>query len=298
MTGADGKSARRADHVIDVGVISGCGMLTSAQRGSLGRQLQLIGKEHRGHLMILHHGCGHDADEAAHRTVRALGNWRIHGHPASEQQDGEVLLRQGVTRGLNRIHESKPPRQRDADIVDTSEILIVVRDRRPQPELEAAVKRAEAASLRVIYITEGANARTPSSREPDRPHKPSPALTARKNPSWAERLGHEDAIAGRPCRKYKTFLSTYKLEKSDASLQLWNAYCKKAQQASVNTSRPKPKQKPRWTRGLTLSDRHAPRRKAARRYDNVEPRREDLSPKNAALLMTVNQQNTLVDSWR
>jgi hypothetical protein len=184
--------------------------------------------------------------------------------------------------------------------VDTSEFLIVVRGRRPQPELEAAIKRAEAASLKVIYLTDGANAPKPPSRTPDPPHKPSPAVAARKDPAWAERQGREDAIAGKPCRKYKTFLSTYKLDKSDASLQLWNAYYKKTQQASVNTLPPKPKQKQKQhlARGLTLSHGHAPRRNAVRRYDNVEPRRDDLSPKNAALLMKVNQQNTLVDSWR
>jgi hypothetical protein len=297
MTGADGRSAKPADHAIHVGVISGRGMLTSAQRSSLGRQLQLIGKEHRGQLMILHHGCGHDADEAAHRAVRALGNWRIHGHPASEQRDGEILLREGVIRGLNLIHESKPSGPRNAGIVDTSEILIVVRDRRPQPELEAGVKRAEVASLKIIYITEGANARKPPSREPDTPHKVSPAVTTRKNPAWAERQGHEDAIAGRPCRKYKTFLSKYKLDKSDASLQLWNAYHKKTQQTNVNTSPPKPKLEPRLARDLTLSG-PAPRRRVVRRYPNVGLLRDDLSPTNAALLMKVNQQNTLVDSWR
>jgi hypothetical protein len=52
------------------------------------------------------------------------------------------------------------------------------------------------------------------------------------------------------------------------------------------------------TRGLTLRDASTPRRKTVRRYDLVDPRWSDLSPENAALLMKVNQQNTLVDMWR
>ncbi len=51
-------------------------------------------------------------------------------------------------------------------------------------------------------------------------------------------------------------------------------------------------------RGLTLSDTTTPRRKTVRRYDRVIPRKSELSPENAALLMKVNQQDTLVDMWR
>ena len=68
--------------------------------------------------------------------------------------------------------------------------------------------------------------------------------------------------------------------------------------SAFNTPPPNPKQKSRWTRGLTLSDTTTPRRKTVRRYDRVEPRKSDLSPEIAALLMKVNQQNTLVDMWR
>lgn len=131
---------------------------------------------------------------------------------------------------------------------------------------------------------------------PDPPQNPSPAAVARKDPEWAARQGRDDRIAGKTCRNYETFLITYELHKSDASLHLWNTYHKQLKLAHRHTS--PPKQKSRWTRGLTLSDTTTPRRKTVRRYDRVQPLKSDLSPENAALLMKVNQQYTLVDMVR
>lgn len=133
---------------------------------------------------------------------------------------------------------------------------------------------------------------------PDLPQKPSPAAMARKDSEWAARQGREDRAAGKACPKYKTFLITYELHKSDASLHLWNTYHEQTKPARLNTSPPKPKQKSRWTRGLTLSDTTTPRRKTAQRYDRVIPCKSELSPEIAALLMKLNQQDTLVDMWR
>jgi hypothetical protein len=302
MTRVDGKSAGVIDHVIHVGVICGRRMLTSAQRGGLGNQLRLIGEEHRGHVLILHHGCGRDGDEVAHQAVRALGGWRIHGHPASERADGEVLLRAGVMRGLSRIHESKPSRERDADIVDASEILIVITGGRPQPELDASVKRAEASSRTVIYLKGTANANKPPTRKPDSPPKRLSAAAGGKDVAWAVRQGRQDKIAGKRSQGYKRFRSSHDLQVSDTSLHLWhtyrNAYQKQPQRAQVSPPASKLKQKSRWTSGLTLDDAAVTGRNAARRYDRAEPRKSDLSPENAALLKKLNQPETLVDSWR
>jgi len=66
----------------------------------------------------------------------------------------------------------------------------------------------------------------------------------------------------------------------------------------LNTLPPKPKQKARWTHDPTPSDVTTPRRRTVRRYDRVGPRASELPPEIAALLMEVNQQNTLVDMWR
>ena len=125
--------------------------------------------------------------------------------------------------------------------------------------------------------------------------------TAEKGIAWAARQGLDDRKAGTECRKYKNFLRIHNLPKSQFTLRMWNAYLPASQStkpARLNTQPPKPKQKSRWTRGLTLGDTTTPRRKAVRRYDRVEPRESELSPEIAALLMKVNQQNTLVDMWR
>ena len=128
----------------------------------------------------------------------------------------------------------------------------------------------------------------------DPPRKPVPAVVG---PAWAARQGAADGTAGKACLSYKTFLRVYELHKSDASRHLWNIYHEHAKPAPSNISPPKPMQKSRWTRGLSLGDAPTSRR-TVRRCDRIEPRRSDLSPENAALLMKVNQQNTLVDMWR
>jgi hypothetical protein len=127
------------------------------------------------------------------------------------------------------------------------------------------------------------------------------AATAEKDIAWASRQGENDRKAGTGCRKYKVFLRIHNLPRSQSTLRMWNAYLSTSQPAKaapLNTSPPKPKQKSLAIRGLALSDTTTPRRKTVRRYDRVEPRKSELSPEIAALLMKLNQQNTLVDMWR
>lgn len=133
---------------------------------------------------------------------------------------------------------------------------------------------------------------------PDPPQKPSPVAVVRKDLEWAARQGGDDRITGKSCPKYKTFLITYELARSGISLHLWNIYHKQTKLVHPNASPSKPEQKSCRTRGINPSGASTPRRKTARRYELVEPRWSDLSPENAALLMKVNQQNTLVDMWR
>jgi len=115
-------------------------------------------------------------------------------------------------------------------------------------------------------------------------------------PSWAARQAREDRISGNVCLSYEDFLRTYGLRKSDVSRRVWKAYHERAKLVPRSTP-PRSAQKSNWACGLTLSDSPA-RRRTVRLYDCIEPRRSDLSPENAALLMKVNQQNTLVDMWR
>jgi hypothetical protein len=127
------------------------------------------------------------------------------------------------------------------------------------------------------------------------------AATAEDDIAWASRQGTNDRKAGTQCRKFKSFLRIHNLPRSQFTLRMWNAYLLASQPtkpARLNTPPPKPKQKSRWTRGLTLSDTTTPRRKTVRRYDCVELRKNQFSPEIAALLMELNQQNTLVDMWR
>jgi hypothetical protein len=127
------------------------------------------------------------------------------------------------------------------------------------------------------------------------------SVTSGKDIAWATRQGENDRKAGTACRKYKNFLRIYNLSRSELTLRMWNAYLPASQPTKPvrrNTPSPKRKHASRWTGGLTRGDAVSPRRETVRRYDLVMPRGSDLSPENAALLMKVNQQNTLVDMWR
>jgi len=123
--------------------------------------------------------------------------------------------------------------------------------------------------------------------------KPTPAVLG---PSWAAHQAREDSISGNVCLSYEGFLRIYGLRTSDAARRVWKVYRDGAKLAPRRTPL-KYAQKSNWARGLTLNDASA-RRGPVRRYDRPEPRRTDLSAENAALLMKVNQQNTLVDMWR
>jgi hypothetical protein len=132
-----------------------------------------------------------------------------------------------------------------------------------------------------------------------RPVDPDPrrnSIPAVVGPSWAARQAPQDAISGRICRSYEDFIRAYGLRKSDAARRVWKAYQERAKLAPRRTP-PKSAQKPYRSRNLTLSD-PSTRRRTVRRYDRTEPRKSDLSPENAAMLMKINQQNTLVDMWR
>jgi hypothetical protein len=127
------------------------------------------------------------------------------------------------------------------------------------------------------------------------------AATAEKGIAWAARQGAADRKAGTVCRKYKNFLRTYNLPRSQFTLRMWNAYLPASQPTRPvppSAPSPKSKQKPHWTGDLTLGDATTPHRGIVRRYDLAMSYHSDLSPENAALLRKVNQLDTLVDMWR
>ena len=129
--------------------------------------------------------------------------------------------------------------------------------------------------------------------EPDRRRNSIPAVVG---PSWAASQARQDRISGNICPSYEDFIRSYGLHKSDVARRVWHAYHERTKLAPSSTP-PKTAQKSYWARGLALSDPSA-RPRTVRRYDRTEPRKSDLSPENAAMLMKVNQQNTLVDMWR
>jgi hypothetical protein len=113
-------------------------------------------------------------------------------------------------------------------------------------------------------------------------------------------MGREPGAPGQDQREHLPELrglhTLLRLRKSDVARRVWQAYHERTKLAPRSTP-PKTAQKSYWARGLALSDPSA-RPRTVRRYDRTEPRKGDLSPENAAMLMKVNQQNTLVDMWR
>lgn len=154
---------------------------------------------------------------------------------------------------------------------------------------------------RIACAPQSGHRQEPGHRKAARKEGPVTVATTEDDIAWASRQGTNDRKAGTQCRKYKSFLRIHNLPRSQFTLRMWDAYLLASQPtkpAPLNTPPPNPKQKSRWTRGLALTDTTTPRRKTVRRYDRVEPRKSELSPEIAALLMKLNQQNTLVDMWR
>lgn len=151
---------------------------------------------------------------------------------------------------------------------------------------------------RTAYAPQSGPRQKPDPRNAARKDRTATIAGTEKDIEWAARQGVTDRKAGTECRKYKTFLVTYELHKSDASLCLWDAYRKQTKAERVNKPVPDLKRRSNWTRGLSISDTATPRRKYVRKYDRESPRESELSPGIAALLMKLNQQNTLVDMWR
>jgi hypothetical protein len=133
-----------------VGVISDGATLTRGQRAALSRALAQIRFNNPGRL-ILHHGCGHGADEIAHRFARKSTDWLIYGHPTSRPARDLKHPQAGMLRELNHQAAGKPRDQRDADIVDASHIVVVVLPYH-QPGIWRKLEAASAVGRKVVYI--------------------------------------------------------------------------------------------------------------------------------------------------
>jgi hypothetical protein len=149
-----------------VGVISNGSNLTRAQRATLKRTFIQIAFNNPGRV-ILHHGCGRGADEFAHRFARERGNWRIRGHPRKadhHQSHSQTIL----TCELDEIAGGKPRRERDADIVDASDIVVVVLPyAQPSPGNCSRQQRVPGAKSSTCPTRNPSRARKPGRRPPN-----------------------------------------------------------------------------------------------------------------------------------
>jgi len=215
-----------------VGVISCRPFLTSAQRGQLGRVLASL-TLNRDSQLVLHHGCSPGADEVAHHVVRKLGGWRVHGHPGPCAADGLSRSARHIVGDLDFVHKSKPDPERDADIVNASQILVAVsafpEDDRRSSRTWMLIRMARAADLEIIYVPQ-ARRMHGSARASKliRAQGTVTAATRAKDAAWAGRQGRIDRKAGTACRRYQQFCSVYGLNDSKLTQQMWAAYAPKA----------------------------------------------------------------------
>jgi len=229
--------ARSADDTIPathVGVASCRPLLTSRQRGELGRVLASL-TLNRDTQLVLHHGCGPGADEVAHHVVRKLGGWRIHGHPSPAATDGLSRSARHTIGDLDVVHGSKPGPERDADIVSASQILVAVpafpedNPQSSQSRTWTMVHLARTAGLEIIYVPQ--TRRTLGSAVPPEPIPGQGTVTAptkTRDVTWAARRGRLDRKAGTACRGYQQFCGVYGLNDSKLTRQMWTAYAPKA----------------------------------------------------------------------
>ena len=215
-----------------VGVISDSSVLTRAQRKALNRALTRIAPNSRGPI-ILHHGCGHGTDEYAHRFARQRGNWRVHGHPLHKVSQHQSHQQTTVTRELDGIASGKPRRQRDADIVNASDIVVAVLTY-AQPAVWKLLQAATLAGRKVIYIRVAQPLSNPetSKKIPVQRSSPAGLSTAAEKIAWARWQGTADRSQGRTCPDYRVFCAKFGIPGSALAQQMWSAYTRPIQKGN------------------------------------------------------------------
>lgn len=221
-----------AANACHVSVTGTCNLLSPAQRGALGRILASLGLSHRRPL-VLHHGCSKGADEAAHQISRRLGRrWSIQGHPGADA-DGESPWRaQGIMRDLDVLHRTKLYEDRNRDIAEASDILVVLP---ASPELDPrshqsgtwrTVQIMRELDRRIILIPRSGKVQDSArlSFVTERRAEPEPTGSVVKNVVWARRLARVDRKAGTAISRYAEFRSRYDLPAEKLTQQMWSAY--------------------------------------------------------------------------
>jgi hypothetical protein len=174
--------------------------------------------------VILHHGCGRGADEVAHRFARERGNWRIRGHPRKadhHQPHSQTIL----TRELDEIAGGKPGRERDADIVNASDIVVVVLPY-TQPSVWELLQAATRTGREVIYIPSAEPQPSPETgkKTPEQLNFPANPATPAEKIQWADLQGKADRAKGATCPDYRVFCAKFGIPGSALAQQMWSAY--------------------------------------------------------------------------
>jgi hypothetical protein len=229
-----------------IGVIGSLPVLTPVERSRLAYALASIALRESGGL-VLHHGCSEGADEIAHRIVRLLGGWQIHGHPA-QADDGSAPHRRRARSAVADVdvgHQVKPLTERDADIVNASTILIVAGACREdlmhadKPSIGAADHTAGTAAREIFYLHPPDIQRKQSSQTggAKRPAAPTAGV---KDAAWATRQGRQDRKAGTSCGSYKGFRKRYNLVISEKTNEMWVRYWRSSRPTPSSTQRKRP----------------------------------------------------------
>jgi uncharacterized Zn finger protein (UPF0148 family) len=111
-----------------------------------------------------------------------------------------------------------------------------------------------------------ASCRTPYARQPGHRQEPSgrkaagkegtvTVATAEKDIAWAARQGRQDRKARTRCGSYKSFLTRYKLRKSEKTWEMWTGYHRSSRQAlaSIQLKGPSPGKRTGASRSSALS---------------------------------------------
>jgi hypothetical protein len=112
-----------------------------------------------------------------------------------------------------------------------------------------------------------ASCRRAYARQPGHRHKPSgrraagkegtvTVATAEKDIAWAARQGRQDRKARTQCGSYKSFLTRYKLRKSEKTWEMWTEYHRSSRQAlvSIQLKGPSPGNRTGASRSSALSE--------------------------------------------
>jgi hypothetical protein len=129
-----------------------------------------------------------------------------------------------VLRELDEIASGKPRGERDTDIVNASDIMVVVLPY-SQPSVWKLLREAALAGRKVIYIrAEPQPNPVTEKRVPAQLSFPADPAPPAEKITWAERQGKADRAEGITCPDYRAFCAKFGIPGSALAQQMWSAY--------------------------------------------------------------------------